>query len=148
MRLKITLFYSAFFIFLNVAQCSYTEDDKAKTVDKFITECFNKNIFNGTILVAENGNTISKNALGYLNFETKEKLKINSPFYLASVSKQFTAMSIMILKEQNKLKYENKLSDYFPEFPSYSNQVTIRNLLTHTSGIPNYFRLGAYKKDR
>ena len=95
----------------------------------------------------KNGKIIYKNALGYLDFETQEKLQLNSPFYLASVSKQFTAMSIMILKEQNKLKYEDKLSDYFPEFPFYANQVTIRHLLTHTSGIPNHYRLGAYKKD-
>lgn len=147
MRPKIILFLIAFIILLYVTQCANPENDKAKKVDQFITACFGKNIFNGTILVAENGKTIYKNALGYLDFETKEKLQINSPFYLASVSKQFTAMSIMILKEQNKLKYEDKLSDYFPEFPSYSNQVTIRHLLTHTSGIPNHYRLGAYKKD-
>jgi CubicO group peptidase (beta-lactamase class C family) len=56
-------------------------------------------------------------------------------------------MAIMILNERNQLSYIDQLSKYFPEFPSYANLVTIKHLLTHTSGIPDHFRLNSYKPD-
>jgi CubicO group peptidase (beta-lactamase class C family) len=63
-------------------------------------------------------------------------------YHIASLTKQFTAMAVMILVEKKKLTYENKLSEYFPEFPQYANKITIRNLLNHTSGMPDYVHLG------
>lgn len=59
-------------------------------------------------------------------------------FRLASLSKQFTAMAVMILVERKKLNLENKLTDFFPDYPEYGNQVTVRQLLTHTAGIPDH----------
>jgi CubicO group peptidase (beta-lactamase class C family) len=73
------------------------------------------------------------------NAKTNEALKFNSSFNLASVSKQFFAMMIMQLKETGKLDYDDKLTQYFPEFPS--KKITIRHLLNHTSGLPEYFDL-------
>jgi CubicO group peptidase (beta-lactamase class C family) len=104
-------------------------------------------MFNGTILVSEKGSVIYRNSFGYANPVTKEPLNNKSVFYLASLSKQFTAMAIMMLREKNKLSYNDKLSKYFPEFPAYANEVTIRHLLTHTSGIPDHYRLGIIKTD-
>ena len=120
---------------------------KTEQLDKLMTHCFENNLFNGTILVSENGKVIYRKAFGYVDMETEEKLKPESSFYLASVSKQFTTMAIMILKERNKLSYEDKLSKFFPEFPDYADGVTVRHLMTHTSGIPDHYRLGAYKVD-
>jgi CubicO group peptidase (beta-lactamase class C family) len=116
-------------------------------LDSIINSCYQNGEFNGTILVSRNKKVVYRKALGYANFDTKEKLIPESVFYLASVSKQFTAMAIMILSERNKLTYNDKLSKFFPEFPSYANNVTIKHLLTHTSGIPDHFRLNSYKPD-
>jgi CubicO group peptidase (beta-lactamase class C family) len=95
-------------------------------------------VFNGSILVAENGKVIYRKAFGYANKETKQVLKPEFCFDLASVSKQFTAMGIMILKERNSLSYDEKITKYFPEFPAYGKDITILNLLNNTSGMPLY----------
>ena len=116
-------------------------------LDSTVNNCYQDGEFNGTILVSRNKKVVYRKAFGYANFETKEKLIPESVFYLASVSKPFTAMAIMILKERNKLSYDDKLSKYFPEFPPYANLITIKHLLTHTSGILNHFRLNSYKPD-
>lgn len=92
--------------------------------------------FNGNILVVEKGQPIYYQALGYADYNTKRMLNDSSVFELASLSKQFTAMGIMMLKERGKLSYDDNLKRYFPGFP-YDN-ITIRNLLTHTSGLPEY----------
>jgi CubicO group peptidase (beta-lactamase class C family) len=115
--------------------------DRKERIGELMTELYKKGDFNGTILVAENGNIIYDTAFGFGNFITREPLNDSSSFYLASVSKQFTAMAIMILKEQNKLSYYDTLTKYFPEFPAYANNITIRHLLTHTSGLPDYFSM-------
>ena len=116
-------------------------------LDSIINICCQNGEFNGTILVSRNKKVVYRKALGYANLETKEKLIPESAFYLASVSKQFTAMAIMILSERKKLTYDDKLSKYVPEFPPYANDITIIHLLTHTSGIPDHFGLNSYKPD-
>jgi CubicO group peptidase (beta-lactamase class C family) len=121
--------------------------NNVQKLDSIINHYYQNGLFNGIILVSRYKKVAYREAFGYSNFETKEKLIPESVFYLASVSKQFTAMAIMILSDRNKLTYNDKLSKYFPEFPSYANFVTIKHLLNHTSGIPDYYRLNAYKPD-
>jgi len=98
--------------------------------------------FNGSILVAANGKMIYEKAYGKADVSGNEDFTTSTPCYLASVSKQFTAMGIMVLAEKGLLDYNDPLSKYFPEFPSYAQTVTIRHLLNHTSGIIDYERLG------
>src|SRR5678815_5694747 len=99
------------------------------------TEVGAKN-FNGNILIAKSGKVLYQKAFGYRNYDTKERLDNNSVFELASVSKQLTAMGILLLKEKGLIKLSDSLRKFFPEL-SYHN-ITIRNLLTHTSGLPAY----------
>lgn len=91
---------------------------------------------NGNVLVGDQGEIIYKEAFGYANFETKEPLMVNSMFDLASIAKTFTAVAIMLLKEQGKLSYNDMLDSFFPAFPY--QHVTVKHLLTHTSGMPHY----------
>ena len=91
--------------------------------------------FSGVILVAENGKPVYQKAFGYREFENQIPLQTSDIFELASVSKQFTAMIIMMLEEKGKLNYDDSVSKYL-EIP-YKG-ITIRNLLTHTSGLPDY----------
>jgi len=93
--------------------------------------------FNGSILVAKKGKLVYENQIGYADFRNKTKLNEKSIYQLASVSKQFTATSIMILKERNQLKLTDTITKYFPKFP-FKN-ITIQHLLNHTSGLPKYF---------
>jgi len=91
--------------------------------------------FSGVVLIAENGKPTYQKAFGYREFADQIPLQASDIFELASVSKQFTAMIIMMLKEKDLLNYDDSVSKYL-EIP-YKG-MTIRNLLTHTSGLPDY----------
>ena len=96
-----------------------------------------KDCFNGAWLYAEKGEIVSKGALGFRDPEDKQPLTEDSIFQLASVTKQFTAAAVMLARREGLLELDDEITKYFPEIP-YPD-VTIRHLLTHTSGIPDYF---------
>ena len=92
--------------------------------------------FNGNVLAARDGVPYYQQSFGYADYNSGRLLNDSSVFELASVSKQFTAMGIMICKERGLLNYEDNIKKFFPALP-YDN-ITVRNLLTHTSGLPSY----------
>ena len=104
--------------------------------------------FNGAILVAKKGQIIFEKYHGYFNLDKKDTLTEHSAFHLASVSKTFTAMAILKLAEQGRLTLDDDVRSYFPSFPY--NGITIKMLLSHRSGLPNYLyfmeQLGWNKK--
>ena len=69
------------------------------------------------------------------DLRTRAKIDSQTNFRLASVTKQFTAMAIMLLVHDGKLQYDDRLTDIFPDFPAYGKDITIRNLLTHTGRL-------------
>ncbi|HXA00785.1 MAG TPA: serine hydrolase domain-containing protein [Cytophagaceae bacterium] len=91
--------------------------------------------FNGAVLVSEKGRIIYDTAIGFSDFQTRTRLNLHSSFHLASVSKQFTAMGIMMLEEAGKLSYDDPAVKFIPKLPY--KEITIRQLLNHTSGLPN-----------
>ena len=95
-----------------------------------------KHGFNGSILVAKNGEILLEDYQGYADFASKDPLTANTPIHLASVSKTFTATSILKLYEGKRLSLEDSVQTFFPLFP-YHN-ISIRMLLNHRSGLPNY----------
>lgn len=99
---------------------------------------FEKGGFNGAWLYAENGEIVSKGAIGFRDPEDKTPLTEDSIFQLASVSKQFTAAAVMLVVRAGKLGLDDKIIRYFPELTAYTG-VTVRHLLNHTSGVPDYF---------
>jgi CubicO group peptidase (beta-lactamase class C family) len=119
---------------LLVVSLHVTAQDKIAQWNTLFDSLSARQNFSGCILIAENGRPVFEKAIGYADMDKRIPNKISTRFELASVSKQFTAMAIMQLKEQGKLRYEDSLRQYFPalRFPG----VTIRHLLTHTSGIP------------
>ena len=95
--------------------------------------------FNGAILIAKNGEIIFEDYKGVINYKTKEPITANSQFHIASVSKTFTAMAVLRLMEQGKINLDADVKTYLSAFPY--NNVTIKNLLSHRSGLPNYVHL-------
>ena len=89
-------------------------------------------------LVRENGKTVFEQGYGLRDLRTKTKIDAHTNFRLASFTKQFTAMAIMLLAHDSKLGYDETLTEIFPDFPVYGKSITIRNLLNHTSGLPDY----------
>lgn len=121
---------------------------KATELDEVFTRLQKKTGFNGTVLYAEKGRVIFKNAYGFQDVRyKKDSLKTSDAFQLASVSKMFTAMAIMILKNEGKLDYDVDIRTYLPQFP-YPD-VTCRLLMTHRAGLPRYMSLAHDKwKDK
>jgi CubicO group peptidase (beta-lactamase class C family) len=105
-------------------------------LDSIFSYLHKKKGFNGTVLVTKYDQVMYKGAFGYADFYRKDTLSTQTAFQLASVSKQFTAMAIMMLKEQGRLRYEDSVQQFIPAFP-YKG-ITIRALLTHRSGLSNY----------
>lgn len=112
------------------------KNEKTKLLDNYYTELYENGRFNGNVLVAEKGNIIFQKSFGIKSEETREKLDLETVFDIASVTKQFTAAGIMLLVRENKLSLSDLFTKYVPEFSFYEN-ITIENLLTHTSGIPD-----------
>ena len=111
--------------------------DKVKKIDEFIKKCNEFRIFNGVVLVAEKGKTIYENAMGPANREWDIPNKTDTKFMIGSVSKQFTAMVILQLVEEEKLQLEDKISKFIPYYPKEkADKITVHHLLCHSSGIP------------
>ncbi|MCR4804651.1 MAG: beta-lactamase family protein [Clostridia bacterium] len=111
--------------------------DKNTMIQNLARESHEKGGFNGAWLYAENGEIVSKGALGFRDPEDTLPITEDTIFQLASVTKQFTAAAVMLLVREGKLGLEDEITKYFPEIPCPG--VTVRHLLTHTSGVPDYF---------
>lgn len=92
-----------------------------------------------SLLVGKKDGILYTESWGMADVENKIPVSCNTNFLIASISKQFTCMAIMMLKERGLLDYDEPISEFFPYFPEYKNVVTIRHLMTHTSGIKEYF---------
>ncbi len=112
--------------------------DKNTMIQNLARELNKKDDFNGAWLYAEKGEIVSKGVLGFRDPEDTLPITEDTIFQLASVSKTFTATAVMLLVRAGKLGLEDKLVKFFPELTAYQD-VTVRQLLTHTSGIPDYF---------
>ena len=90
------------------------------------------------ILVVKDGRIVLESCRGVTDLKTLRPIDIRTNFRLASLSKAFTAAVVMLLVRDGKLRYEDRLTDLFPDFPEYGRDITIRRLLDHTSGLPDY----------
>lgn len=106
-------------------------------LDSLFNALYNQKQFHGNVLIAKKGEIVYQKSFGLSNESTKEPLNQYTSFELASVSKQFTAMAIVLLKSKGQLSYDDKITKYLPTLKKYGD-VTIKQLLQHTSGIPDY----------
>src|SRR5436305_8211543 len=119
--------------------------DKASKIDQLMSLYNKYGQFNGSALVADNGQVILHKGYGLANMEWNIPNTADTKFRLGSVTKQFTATLILQLVEQGKIKLDGKLIDYLPDYRKDTGvKVTIHNLLSHTSGIPSYTSLPGF----
>ena len=111
--------------------------DKNIMIQKLVRNYNEKDGFNGAWLYAEKGEIVSKGALGFRDPEDTLPITEDTIFQLASVSKTFTSAAVMLLMRQGLLSPEDEITKFFPDIP-YPG-ATVRHLLNHTSGIPDYF---------
>lgn len=113
--------------------------DKAQKIEALMQQYYAFDQFSGVWLVAENDKTIYKGAIGFADRTWNIPNRVDTKFGLASNVKQFVAALIMQLVEQGKVRLDGKITDYLPEYPKETgDRITVHQLLTHTSGIPNY----------
>ena len=110
--------------------------EKYNFVKIFFEDYWDYNQVSGGLLVGKNGRIIYENYRGYANFETQDTLTAETPIHIASISKVLTALAIMKLVEADKIKLDQLIANIFPAFPY--REITIRDLLNHRSGLPNY----------
>ncbi len=91
-----------------------------------------------SVLVVHGGQVVFSRGYGVTDLRTFHPIDGQTDFRLASFTKQFTATCVMLLVRDGKLHYDDHLTDLFPEFPAYGKSITVRNLLNHTSGLPDY----------
>jgi CubicO group peptidase (beta-lactamase class C family) len=93
------------------------------------------------VLVRQDGKTVFEGGYGVRDLRSRARIDPGTAFRLASMTKAFTAMAVTLLVRYGKLRYEDTLAVVLPAFPAYGRAVTIRHLLTHTSGLPDYEKL-------
>lgn len=120
-------------------------NQKKLAIETFFNKHINiKNDFNGSFLVAKNGQIIFEKYQGKANFETEEEIKSTTPLHLASISKVLTASAVFRLIDDNKLNLDDKVQNILPHFPY--DKITIRMLLNHRSGLAKYSHFTESKK--
>lgn len=113
-------------------------------MDEIANYYYNQKQFMGSVLVARGDQAVFSKSYGYANLEWQNAFTPDTKFRLGSLTKQFTAACIMLLQEDGKLKTSDPVSQYVSNAPVAWQKITIRNLLTHTSGIPNFTSFSDY----
>ena len=110
----------------------------SKKIDAIMSRYSATDAPGASVLVFQNDQIVFSKGYGVSNITTQEKITPTTNFRLASVTKQFTAMSILLLEKQKKLSLEDPITKYFPAFPTYGKKIKIKHLLTHSSGLVDY----------
>lgn len=123
-------------VFISCRSTAYLA--KGKDIDKIMRKYDSKDAPGASVLVMKDGKILFKKGYGVTDISTGKKIHPETNFRLASITKQFTAMSILLLEEQGKLSLSDPITKYFPDFPEYGREIIIIDLLTHSSGLIDY----------
>lgn len=115
-------------------------------LDRVISPVMNNETPGMALLVAEGDDIVLRKAYGLADLETGRKITPEDNFVIASNTKQFTCMAILMLREQGLLELDESIERFFPDFPPYKSYVTVRQLMCHQSGIKEYFEDDRWKQ--
>ena len=132
MKRTLALLLAAIMVLTVLASCGTNESQK------YLDAMLDNTGFSGVVLVTKNGKTVCKAARGTENNNSKEAITTDTQFCIGSVSKQFAAAAILLLRQDGQLSVDDKLSKYFPDY-AYGNKLTIRHLLDMRSGIKEFY---------
>ena len=126
-------------ILLLLVAAAFAADETTAKLDKVLNAYRDAGLLNGVVLVADHGKVIYKKGFGYANFEWQVPNTIDTKFRIGSVTKPFTAILVLQQVEAGKIKLDAPITEYLPEYRADAGaKITVRHLLTHTSGIPTY----------
>ncbi len=115
-----------------------------KEFDKLLSENYSVSKPGATALVYKDGKTLYRKAIGMANIELQVPMKPENVFEIGSITKQFTAVSILMLVEQDKLKLDDEITKFIPDYPTHGKRITVQHLLNHTSGIKSYTSIPSF----
>ncbi len=138
MRLALMVFALALFSPPHEARAQAPTSSTGKQIDAIFSAVTQPHAPGLAVLVRKDGPILFEKGYGVRDLRTGAKIDQHTNFRLASFTKQFTAMAIMLLVHDGKLRYDQILTETFPDFPAYGKSVSIRNLLNHTGGLPDY----------
>ena len=121
--------------------CKSVPTNPSTAVDALLAERQSETAPGAAFIVIQDGVVVQKGAYGMADIERAVPMATNTSVRLGSVSKQFTAMAIMILEEEGRLDYDDSVIRFLPELARYGDEITIRHLLTHTAGLPDYYEV-------
>jgi len=133
------------FLFLFIGVCAQAQDVTAK-LDEYMNALVSQGRFSGSVLVARDGKVVFSKGYGQANSEWDIPNTPQTKFRLGSITKQFTAVSILLLQERGKLNVEDPVCKYFDKCPDTWKEITIHHLLSHTAGLPNFTSFPDYTK--
>lgn len=126
------------FLFISLSLPKGTGQNLSGKIDSLMTTYFRNGVFNGTVLVAKKGEVIYKKSFGYADREWNTPVTIDTKFKIASLSKSFTALAVLQLVQEGKIKLNGSIKDYIPDYSDkLGDSITVHQLLTHTSGVPS-----------
>ncbi|MFP5262629.1 MAG: serine hydrolase [Blastocatellia bacterium] len=128
------------------AQARDSNQGLTAKVDEYISGLVKANQFSGAVLLARDGRVLVSKGYGFANLEDETPNTPQTRFRLGSITKQFTATAIMMLEERGKLSVQDSICKYVEDCPQAWQAVTIRHLLSHTSGVPNFTSFPEYPK--
>jgi N-acyl-D-aspartate/D-glutamate deacylase len=123
----------------NLSGCTTVSTTPSSAVDALFADVTSTATPGAAIIVIQDGKVLQKSAYGMADIERGVPFETDTSTRLASVSKQFTAMAIMLLEEEGKLDYDDPITRFLPELSRFGDGIAIRNLLNHTSGLPDYY---------
>jgi CubicO group peptidase (beta-lactamase class C family) len=125
-------------LFLFISTTIYGQLSNAEKIDAIMERYASSETPGASVLIMQGGKIIFKKGYGVANISSQEKITPTTNFRLASVTKQFTATTILMLEQQKKLSLDDPLTKYFSSFPDYGKKIKIKHLLTHSSGLVDY----------
>lgn len=141
-NLKTALFLMVvFLIFYSNTNAQLNNSQSKALIQKELQNHFKSDEPGVTLLIAKKGEIIFSGAAGMANLELNVPMKADNVLRIGSITKQFTAIAILMLQEQGKLNIQDDITKYLPSYPTNGKKITIEHLLTHTSGIRSYTSL-------
>jgi CubicO group peptidase (beta-lactamase class C family) len=115
-----------------------SEKDLSARIDKLLSDVYKPGQPGAAVLVKKHGNVILRKGYGFANLELNVPVEPDMVFRLGSVTKQFTAVAVLMLAEEGKLSLQDEVTKFVPDYPTQGKKITVEHLLTHTSGIKSY----------
>ena len=135
-----------FFVLFLLSSFVITAQSLESKIDKILTDQFKSNESGVSALVAKDGKIIYRKAFGKANLELDVNMTPDNVFEIGSITKQFTAVGILMLLEEGKLTLEDDITKFIPDYPTNGKKISVHHLLTHTSGIKSYTGMRKFGK--